>query len=74
MASSSVNALRPQIPNKRQHDQTIQYSHPDKAINPTPAEIDKGMSRNQRASMPPLRAKGTPVNISNPSRKFPNME
>ena len=33
---------------------------PDRAMNPTPAEMDSGMSRNHSATTPPLSAKGTP--------------
>jgi len=36
---------------------------PDNAINPTAAEIENGMSLNMSAAIPPVRAKGTPVNM-----------
>ncbi len=45
---------------------------PDSAINPTPAEIDSGMSRIHRAKIPPVNAKGTPVKITIPSLTVPN--
>ena len=35
---------------------------PDRATKPTAAEIEKGMSRIQRARIPPTQANGTPVN------------
>ena len=35
---------------------------PDRAMKPTPAEIENGMSRSHRAKMPPTQANGTPVN------------
>ena len=39
---------------------------PDKAIKPTPAEIERGISLIQSASTPPVKASGTPVKIINP--------
>jgi hypothetical protein len=44
---------------------------PLNAIKPTPAEIDKGIPRSQRARMPPVRASGTPVKISKASVTVP---
>ena len=35
---------------------------PDMAMKPIPAEMENGMSRSQRAKMPPTQAKGMPVN------------
>ncbi|MNC70982.1 hypothetical protein D3C75_1218490 [compost metagenome] len=46
---------------------------PDKAMNPTPAEMDNGMSRNHSASTPPVRANGMPVNTSRPSLRLLNI-
>ena len=40
---------------------------PDRAMKPTAAEIDSGIPRSHRASTPPVRAKGMPVNTSRPS-------
>ena len=40
---------------------------PDKAIKPTPAEIERGISLIQSASTPPVKASGTPVKIINAS-------
>ncbi len=37
---------------------------PDKAMKPTAAEIEKGMSRSQSETMPPVRPSGTHVNTS----------
>ena len=45
---------------------------PDKAIKPTPAEIDKGMSRNHKENTPPVRASGTPLKIIKASLIEPN--
>ena len=42
-------------------------------MKPTPAEIDSGMSRSHSATMPPVSAKGTPVNTSRPSFRLPNI-
>ncbi|MNH36397.1 hypothetical protein D3C79_971830 [compost metagenome] len=46
---------------------------PDKAIKPTPAEIDRGISRSHSATTPPVRAKGIPVNTSSPSLRLLNI-
>ncbi|MCY1406785.1 hypothetical protein D9M71_220650 [compost metagenome] len=46
---------------------------PDKAIKPTPADIDRGMSRNHKATTPPVKAKGMPVNTSMPSLRLLNI-
>ncbi|CZH23989.1 Uncharacterised protein [Legionella pneumophila] len=46
---------------------------PDKAINPTPAEIDKGMPRNHKAKTPPVNAKGIPVNTKRASLTLPKL-
>ncbi|MOA42478.1 hypothetical protein D3C78_1645300 [compost metagenome] len=46
---------------------------PDRAMNPTPAEIDSGISRSQSATTPPVRAKGIPVNTSKPSLRLLNI-
>ncbi len=40
---------------------------PDMAINPTPAEIENGMSRSHKATMPPTQANGMPVNTRSAS-------
>ena len=45
---------------------------PESAMNPTPAEIDKGRSRSHSASTPPVNAKGTPLNTTTASRADPN--
>ncbi len=45
---------------------------PDSAINPTDADMDKGISLNQRDITPPVNAKGIPVKIINASRIEPN--
>ena len=37
---------------------------PDSATNPTPAEMLNGMSRSQRATIPPVKPSGTPVKTS----------
>ena len=36
---------------------------PERAINPTAAEIERGMSLNHKANTPPVSAKGTPLNM-----------
>lgn len=46
---------------------------PDKAIKPTPAEIDNGISRSHSAMIPPVSAKGMPVNTSRPSLRLLNI-
>ena len=46
---------------------------PDRAMKPTAAEIDSGIPRSHRASTPPVRAKGMPVNTSRPSLTLLNM-
>jgi hypothetical protein len=46
---------------------------PESAMNPTAADIDIGMSRSHKARMPPVNAKGMPVNTSRPSLALPNM-
>ena len=33
-------------------------------MKPTPAEMDKGMSRSHSAITPPVRASGTPLNMA----------
>ena len=45
---------------------------PDRAIKPTAAEIEKGMSRNISAKIPPVRASGTPVKMIMASLKEPS--
>ena len=45
---------------------------PDNAMNPTAAEIEKGMPRRNRASTPPTSASGTPVNTIAASRTLPS--
>ena len=47
---------------------------PDKAIKPTPAEIDSGISRSHSATTPPVRAKGIPVNTNKPSLRLLNIK
>ena len=44
---------------------------PDSAIKPTPADIDKGISRSHRAITPPVSARGTPVKMIMASLKEP---
>ncbi|MCY1556460.1 hypothetical protein D9M68_932140 [compost metagenome] len=46
---------------------------PDRAMKPTPAEMDSGISRNHSASTPPVRANGMPVNTSKPSLRLLNI-
>lgn len=46
---------------------------PDSAMNPTPAEMESGIPRNQRATTPPVNAKGTPVNTSQASFMEPKV-
>ncbi|MPM79153.1 hypothetical protein SDC9_126186 [bioreactor metagenome] len=46
---------------------------PDNAMNPTPAEMDKGMSRNHSAATPPVKASGTPEKTSNASLAVPKV-
>ena len=41
---------------------------PDRAMNPTAADTENGIPRSHRASTPPVRASGTPVNTSNACR------
>ena len=43
---------------------------PESATNPTAAEMENGMSRIQRAKMPPTQANGTPVNTRRASITF----
>ena len=45
---------------------------PDKAINPTPADIESGISLSHKATNPPDKAKGTPLNTSKLSLKLLN--
>ena len=45
---------------------------PDNAMNPTPADIDSGISRSHNASTPPVSASGTPLKIATPARIEPN--
>ena len=40
---------------------------PDRAMKPTPAEIEKGMPRSMSAATPPVRANGTPENTTSAS-------
>ncbi|MNT75008.1 hypothetical protein D3C72_2138670 [compost metagenome] len=42
-------------------------------MNPTPAEIDSGMSRSHSAMTPPVNANGIPVNTSRPSLRLLNI-
>ncbi len=44
---------------------------PERAMNPTPAEIENGISRTIRARTPPIAARGTPVKMSAASRSEP---
>ncbi len=44
---------------------------PDRAMKPTPAEIDNGMPRSHSASTPPVSASGTPLKITSASRMEP---
>ena len=46
---------------------------PNRAMKPTPAEILKGISRNQRASMPPMAASGMAEKINSDCRTEPNV-
>ncbi|MNN09819.1 hypothetical protein D3C81_1227230 [compost metagenome] len=46
---------------------------PDRAMKPTPALIENGMSLSHRAITPPVRAKGMPVNTSRPSLRLLNI-
>ncbi len=46
---------------------------PDKAIKPTAAEMDSGMSRSHKETRPPVSANGMPLNTSKPSLKLPNI-
>jgi len=46
---------------------------PDRAMKPTPADIDIGSPRSHSAATPPVSASGTPVKTSMPSRRLPNM-
>ena len=46
---------------------------PDSAMKPTAAEMDIGISRNQSAKMPPVRANGIPVKTSRPSLTLLNI-
>jgi hypothetical protein len=46
---------------------------PERAIKPTPAEIERGIFRSQSATIPPVKAKGTPVKTSRPSLKLPKV-
>lgn len=45
---------------------------PERAMKPTPAEIDNGMSRSHRASTPPVRARGMPEKMIAASRADPS--
>ena len=45
---------------------------PDKAMKPTPAEIENGMPRRDSASTPPVSASGTPEKMTAASRKEPS--
>mgnify|MGYP006894100693 CR=1 FL=1 len=45
---------------------------PDRAMKPTPAEIDSGMPRAASASTPPVSASGTPLKTTSASRNEPN--
>ena len=45
---------------------------PDNAIKPTAAEIEKGISRINKAKIPPVNAKGTPVKMIIESLKEPS--
>ena len=41
------------------HDSILELGTPDSAIKPTAAEIENGIPRSQRVTMPPLSASGT---------------
>ena len=45
---------------------------PDSAIKPTAADIEKGISRSNKAKIPPVKANGTPVKIIIESLKEPS--
>ena len=47
---------------------------PDRAMKPTPAEIDSGIPRRASATTPPVRASGTPVNTIAASLTEPNAQ
>lgn len=42
----------------------VSTATPERVRNPTPAEIDNGISRSYRAAIPPVNASGTPLNTS----------
>ena len=44
---------------------------PERAMNPMAAEMENGMSRNQRATMPPTQANGMLVNTRRASKMLP---
>lgn len=44
---------------------------PESAMNPTPAEMEKGKSRAKSATIPPTAPKGTPVNTRRASATRP---
>jgi hypothetical protein len=51
----------------------VSTATPDKVMNPTPAEMDSGMSRSHSAAMPPVSASGTPLKTSSASFADPNV-
>ena len=46
---------------------------PERAINPTPAEIDSGIPRIVKAKIPPVNANGIPEKTNKASRTVPRL-
>ena len=46
----------------------VSTATPDNVMNPTPAEMESGMSRTQIATTPPVSASGTPLRIDHQER------
>ncbi|MNN70701.1 hypothetical protein D3C81_1865730 [compost metagenome] len=73
MASSSPMPFSRKLRMKEIMTRPLSTATPDNAMKPTPAEIESGISRIHNAIIPPVSAKGTPVNTSRPSLTLPNI-
>ncbi len=71
--STACSSGTPCLRNCRMYETSSMSSStatPERATNPTAAEMENGMSRSHRAKMPPTQANGTPVNTRKASITF----
>src|SRR3546814_10204141 len=73
IASSSRLPSSRSEPIKDSITKPLSTATPQSAMNPTAADIDKGIPRAQSASTPPVNANGIPAKTIKPSLPLPNM-